>query len=361
MTHMHKVLTLACLAFGAWGLSLPAVGGEKADPVYTVYGGYSHAFADANRLSEDGPGYFVGGSSTIGRHFSFDLSLFGHRFEDDTNVPGAVDWSENGVKGDVSFHFLRKERFSPYASLGVGFTRSEEGESGFRDDGVFGDAGVGFVVFPSGTGRLGFVADVRYRLMEMYYQQNDSFGEVIARAGLVWRVTPFPRREVVQAAPVNTAASFGPEMLDPAAGAGTGVALGGGSGSSSSGPGADDSYDRMQLRGVVYFDFDRYDIRGEQLDAAEQIADAVKSQMKDEGQVQVQVDGHTDAMGSSGYNMALGERRALAVKEFLIRKGIDPASIQINSLGESRPAQTNETEEGRAFNRRAEVLTSGNH
>jgi OOP family OmpA-OmpF porin len=115
----------------------------------------------------------------------------------------------------------------------------------------------------------------------------------------------------------------------------------------------------MSLRGVVYFDFDRYDIRGEQLDAAKQIADAVQSQMATEGQVQVKVDGHTDAMGSSGYNMALGERRALAVKEFLTRKGIDPASIQINSFGESRPEQTNETEQGRALNRRAEVLTSG--
>lgn len=194
MTHGYKWLKLACLMLGAWSSSPAAAAQAATEPVYTVHGGYSHAFADPDRLAEDGPGYFVGGSRMLGDHFSLDLSLFGHRFSDDTDAPGVVEWHENGIKGDLSFHYLHGQRFSPYVSLGLGYTRNDERSSGFHDAGVLGEAGIGLLAFPAGMGRLGFITDIHYRLMKMDYPQSDSFGEVIARAGLVWRITPSPRR-----------------------------------------------------------------------------------------------------------------------------------------------------------------------
>ena len=69
------------------------------------------------------------------------------------------------------------------------------------------------------------------------------------------------------------------------------------------------------------------------------------------------VEGHTDSVGSPGYNVALSERRANAVKQYLIRKGVDAKRIETQGFGLTKPIATNETEAGRALNRRAEVRT----
>ena len=71
--------------------------------------------------------------------------------------------------------------------------------------------------------------------------------------------------------------------------------------------------------------------------------------------VKVQVDGHTDNIGGDAYNQALSERRAKIVTKYLTQKGVDGKSVSTNAYGKSMPAKSNETEEGRAFNRRAEV------
>ena len=69
----------------------------------------------------------------------------------------------------------------------------------------------------------------------------------------------------------------------------------------------------------------------------------------------VSITGHTDSKGSDAYNMALGMRRAKAVKERLIELGLSSSRIRgIDSKGESEPIATNETDEGRAQNRRIE-------
>lgn len=69
----------------------------------------------------------------------------------------------------------------------------------------------------------------------------------------------------------------------------------------------------------------------------------------------VQVEGHTDSKGSEGYNQRLSEQRARSVRKFLIRQGIAGARIKTQGFGELNPIADNETEEGRAMNRRVEV------
>ena len=65
--------------------------------------------------------------------------------------------------------------------------------------------------------------------------------------------------------------------------------------------------------------------------------------------------GHTDSVGPAGYNVVLSERRARAVREHLLGRGIDPARLDVDGWGETRPISTNDTEQGRAENRRAEI------
>gem|GEM_PF-1084976 len=70
----------------------------------------------------------------------------------------------------------------------------------------------------------------------------------------------------------------------------------------------------------------------------------------------ITVAGHTDDVGSRGYNQALSQRRAESVKTYLIGKGIDPAKVQAIGYGKARPIASNDTDEGRAKNRRVEIV-----
>ena len=68
------------------------------------------------------------------------------------------------------------------------------------------------------------------------------------------------------------------------------------------------------------------------------------------------VEGYTDSIGSDAYNLRLSERRAQAVRDYLIELGIKPSRITTKGYGKARPVASNETKEGRAENRRVEIL-----
>ena len=70
----------------------------------------------------------------------------------------------------------------------------------------------------------------------------------------------------------------------------------------------------------------------------------------------IEVAGHTDSKGSDEYNLKLGKRRAAAVFGFLTANGIDPLRMISKSFGESQPVATNNSSEGRAQNRRVEIV-----
>jgi outer membrane protein OmpA-like peptidoglycan-associated protein len=109
--------------------------------------------------------------------------------------------------------------------------------------------------------------------------------------------------------------------------------------------------DKLTLR--IHFDFDKSDIRSGDKAELDKGVDFVKKYPKSK----IVVKGHTDSKGSDAYNKRLSERRAEAVKEYLIKEaGVDPARIKAVGLGESKPVASNATEEGRAKNRRVEIL-----
>ncbi len=71
-----------------------------------------------------------------------------------------------------------------------------------------------------------------------------------------------------------------------------------------------------------------------------------------------QVVGHTDSTGSEAYNQALSERRAEAVSDYLLRRGVPAASLTAMGRGEFEPRESNDTAAGRALNRRVEIFVS---
>lgn len=74
----------------------------------------------------------------------------------------------------------------------------------------------------------------------------------------------------------------------------------------------------------------------------------------------IRVEGHTDSKGSAAYNTDLSDRRANAVKNLLIQRGVSTSRIETVGFGETMPVATNDTEAGRQKNRRVEVKIAPN-
>ena len=105
---------------------------------------------------------------------------------------------------------------------------------------------------------------------------------------------------------------------------------------------------------TIYFDFDKADIRTDQVGRLE--ADA--SWLKEHRGLKFRIEGNCDERGSEEYNLGLGDKRANRVKEFLIKEGVDPSSINTISYGEERPVCREATEDCYQKNRRAAFVLS---
>jgi peptidoglycan-associated lipoprotein len=101
----------------------------------------------------------------------------------------------------------------------------------------------------------------------------------------------------------------------------------------------------------VHFDFDRYNLRPEAL----KILDDAIAKLQANPNINVTIEGHCDSVGTQQYNLALGDRRANAARDYLVMRGIAMSRLRTVSYGEDRPIDTNETAAGRARNRRAHL------
>jgi peptidoglycan-associated lipoprotein len=126
-----------------------------------------------------------------------------------------------------------------------------------------------------------------------------------------------------------------------------------GYGSDSTGEGEDVPWDPSdgELTNIIYFDFDKYDLRDEYTEIVARHA----LQLADNPGTTVRLEGHTDNRGSREYNIGLGERRAQTVRRMLLIQGASTNQVQTVSFGEERAAAFGETEEDHQLNRRVEI------
>jgi len=101
---------------------------------------------------------------------------------------------------------------------------------------------------------------------------------------------------------------------------------------------------------VFYFDFDKATLRPESRAALMQHAESLQNSPRN-----VRLEGHADELGTREYNMALGERRAKAIKEFLTMQGVSAGLIEVISYGEERAASFGSNNDAWAMNRRVEL------
>jgi outer membrane protein OmpA-like peptidoglycan-associated protein len=107
----------------------------------------------------------------------------------------------------------------------------------------------------------------------------------------------------------------------------------------------------VTLSGDVLFEFDRAEI----LPPAQEKLRALAATLS-RAELGATIEGHTDAVGPASYNQDLSRRRAAAVRDYLVENGVPTEKLQVAGHGEARPVTANASAEGRAMNRRVEIV-----
>jgi peptidoglycan-associated lipoprotein len=117
-------------------------------------------------------------------------------------------------------------------------------------------------------------------------------------------------------------------------------------------PGIEGEVFESSLLKDIRFDFDKYDVRPEDIDTLKQNAALLAKYPR----VKIQIEGHCDERGTNEYNLALGERRCNSAKKYLISLGVPESRLSTISYGEERPLDPGHDEEAWAKNRRAHFI-----
>lgn len=104
---------------------------------------------------------------------------------------------------------------------------------------------------------------------------------------------------------------------------------------------------------TVYFDFDKSNIKPGEVGKLEEVARRMKANFQGKA---LRIEGHCDERGTEEYNRALGDKRALSVREKLVSLGLDPEMLPTITFGEEKPADAGNTEAAWGKNRRAELI-----
>ncbi|HZI68906.1 MAG TPA: OmpA family protein [Hanamia sp.] len=113
---------------------------------------------------------------------------------------------------------------------------------------------------------------------------------------------------------------------------------------------------KVEFNEKILFAFSKSDLS----DSAKMNLNKLATALTNYPNTNIEIQGHTDSRGTEEYNMGLSLRRANAVRDYLVSKGIDGSRMTVKGYGESAPAYTNDTPEGMAQNRRVEFLITAN-
>ncbi len=298
-----------------------------------------------DRNSNNGWGGGMGFGKMIDEHFNVELKGFYQGLDGDN---GNGSWDLTGGTADVQY-FISRDTFSPYTVLGLGAMNSSH--NGGSGTGFIGEAGAGLTYEVSDNFLIR--SDVRYR-----YNQNfnanlqpgtNEFHDMVVNVGFVVPFGPKPVAPVAVAeAPAPVAAPDCSTLDDDNDGVNN----------------CDDLCPntlagvKISIKGCwivdVKFANDSAVIPPEYFGNLDNTA----KDIKEHPEMRIEIQGHTSKTGGFKYNMKLSERRAEAVKKYLV-DGYDFPNLTTRGYGWTQPIDTNDTEEGRANNRRVQLEVNG--
>ncbi len=255
--------------------------------------------------------------------------------------------------GNLLYHFQPTKKLVPFVAVGYGrYNITVPDLNRPKTNKSLAEYGGGLKYFVSDDFALR--ADIRHSI-----GFSPSIDNVEYTFGVTWQiggVRPVPPPAATVAEPVVCAACVIPPRID------------------SDGDGVEDALDKcpgtpkglkvdsdgcvitqtIVLR-AINFVFDTADLT----EPSKTSIDEVYAVFKSQPNLKLEVGGHTDSKGSDAYNLKLSQRRADAVKAYLVSKGANAGNITAKGYGESRPISSNDSPEGRADNRRVEFRLDG--
>jgi OOP family OmpA-OmpF porin len=281
------------------------------------------------------------------------VDLFVDRVSRNRDAPFTSTWANDAVGVSVRYYFGSEEGWQPYLMAGVaadhhGAFSSPTGGNPRNNFGWDPALQVGVGMARSYSHDVRFRAELAYRydMDGNSIPTEDNYGDVYLSLGLMWG---FGQAAVPPAPPPATVATTTTTTTPPPA-------------QKPAPPPAAPANVVIDLRGVNFrFDYPKkgeHDINNAGLvEGSIALLDQAVDVLKRYPNVRVEVDGHTDSIGTDQYNQGLSERRATVVYEYLTAHGIERSRLLgPKGFGESKPIDTNKTKEGRARNRRTELV-----
>ena len=337
----------------------------------------SLVFADSDRGTEDFWQIGLG----LGKFFSRDMSTDFNLHYGWADIRGTnEEWKHIGLDAQMRYRFFPDDEWRPYLYGSIGVLHHDTLPG--AESSIEGQLGVGAGVERQMSPNTRFRTELIYRwdMDEESVASQDSFTDWMIRAGLTWAMgEPRAQVEPVELAPtpVDSDGDGVTDDRDRCPGTPPGVEVDQyGCELDSDGDGVPNSKDKCPdtKPGVavdrdgcevqivielpnVNFEFDRSNL----LPESTAILDRAVGLLSEHSGLKVEVAGHTDSRGAEDYNERLSDARAKVVYEYLIANGIDAERLTWRGYGESMPIDSNETDEGRAENRRTElrILSNG--
>jgi OmpA-OmpF porin, OOP family len=313
---------------------------------------YAENTAGSITLSPFVGGYRFDQEQNLNHEPTFGLGL-GYNFDENLGIEGVVNYlSTDGVNaGDVDgylyrldllYHFMPKERFVPFLAAGIGGI-SLCPDRGNTDTDIFVNYGAGLKYFL--TESIALRGDVRHVIS--FASDDETNNNLYYTAGLTFY---FGGNKAVEPAPVVEPPKP-VKVIEPP--------------KDSDGDGVFDNVDKCPgtPKGAkvnefgcwviknVNFDFNKSNIKPQFYPGLDEVVTVLKQNPT----LTVEVQGHTDNVGTQKYNQNLSEKRAISVMNYFVSKGIAKDRLSASGYGFSKPVTTNETEEGRATNRRVQL------
>lgn len=341
-------------ALVAMGLGLCSAAAVQAEPLPYVGGQGMYFIPDSERDADDGWGQRALFGVPLASRLNLELGVFGYNYERDSD--GGDDYGK-GAQLDLMVPFT-DGRFRPFALIGGGWLKEDIAAD--EDDTWMADAGLGALI--GFTEKLFLRADGRYVAVfnDLGAPGEDPLYDWQVGLGLQYYLggeEPPPPPE-----PAACVDSDGDGICDDAdlcPGTPPGTVV------DAKGCPVEEEPDINPSRKFedVHFAFDKSNLDAKAQATLDETSTAIGEMTEVYPNLKVEVSGHTDWIGTDGYNQALSERRANSVKSYLVRKGVEASRITTYAYGESRPIAPNanpdgsDNPEGRALNRRAEVET----
>ncbi|WP_420427184.1 OmpA family protein [Algiphilus sp.] len=345
----NKILSFVILA-GFVGMA--GANELGTSPHYLNVMGHYIVTDDERGAEGDGSGFLTGYGYRFNPNLSLELQFVANQHE--TDAGPFTDFYQYGGGADLMYRFIGHDGVDPFIIAGIGGVYDDvlpDSEDSFNFQA---NAGLGLLSQALTEAGLRLRLEGRYLYNTFDYQGSSTLSDWRIGAGLLVPIgSKVIEREVVRERVVTETKTVQADIVD------------------SDGDGVPDRNDQcpdtlqglatdsrgcasqkpqvVRLKGV-HFELDSAQLKPGARSILRDVADSLKG----EPNMRVEIAGHTDSQGSAAYNLNLSQRRASAVKTFLINQGIDPTRMDANGYGESRPVASNETAAGRQENRRVE-------